>query len=79
MTEYVKKFLDLVRFAPNLVADESLRVRKFQRGLCKEIWDKIFVLKINDYQEVLRTNLDCRRDYKSSPTTDPASLTIYTK
>lgn len=49
--DYVERFIELTWLAPHLVTSDRW---KFQRGLHKDIWDKISILKITNYEEVLK-------------------------
>jgi len=41
--EYASKFMDLSRFAPTFVADETLKMNRFKAGLNPTIKDRMYV------------------------------------
>ncbi|XP_035550038.1 uncharacterized protein LOC118349468 [Juglans regia] len=51
--QYARKFMDLGRFAPHLIATEELRVERFQEGLRHEICRQVAYLRIKDFQELV--------------------------
>ncbi|XP_028126742.1 uncharacterized protein LOC114323362 [Camellia sinensis] len=53
VTEYESKFTQLTRFAPYVIPTEAQKVRKFEAGLEAEIKDRLEVLKLPTYAEVV--------------------------
>ena len=53
VTEYEVKFTSLSRFAPHLIADEKKKARKFLRGLKPHIKDRISLLGLETYHEMV--------------------------
>lgn len=53
MAGYEANFAKLSKFAPNLVADEESRARKFEDGLKPEIKKAVVPFELTTYREVL--------------------------
>ncbi|XP_028057446.1 uncharacterized protein LOC114261374 [Camellia sinensis] len=53
VAEYEAKFTELVRFAPHMVDTDYKKARKFEGGLELEVFDRVGVLKLPTYVEVL--------------------------
>ncbi|XP_028068632.1 uncharacterized protein LOC114271216 [Camellia sinensis] len=53
VTEYEAQFAELARFAPHIVDTDYKKARKFEGGLRNAILDRINVLKLPTYVEVL--------------------------
>ena len=53
VTEYVAKFTQLSRYAPNVVADEQIRVEQFQEGLRLSIRAQVAPLMLRTNSEVV--------------------------
>ncbi|XP_028053011.1 uncharacterized protein LOC114257449 [Camellia sinensis] len=53
VAEYEAKFTELARFAPHMVDTNYKKARKFEGGLDLEIFDRVGVLKLPTYVEVL--------------------------
>ncbi|RVW66491.1 hypothetical protein CK203_066077 [Vitis vinifera] len=53
VTEYVAKFTQLSRYAPNVVADEQIRVEQFQEGLRLNIRAQVAPLMLHTYSKVV--------------------------
>jgi len=39
--QYATKFTELSRFAPNFVATEKVKMRRFEKGLAFYIWNQL--------------------------------------
>ncbi|XP_028123141.1 uncharacterized protein LOC114320229 [Camellia sinensis] len=57
VAEYESKFTELAKFAPHMVDIDYKKARKFERGLDLEIFDRVGVLKLPTYVEVLNSAL----------------------
>ena len=53
MAEYDRTFTELVRFAPHIANDEYMKARKFESGLRGPIQDRVSLLNMPTYAEVL--------------------------
>ncbi|XP_028116481.1 uncharacterized protein LOC114314225 [Camellia sinensis] len=53
VAEYEAKFTELARFASYMVDTEYKKTRKFESGLCNDIFERVNVLKLPTYVEVL--------------------------
>lgn len=53
VAKYEAKFTELARFAPHMVDTDYKKARKFEEGLDLEIFDRVGVLKLPTYVEVL--------------------------
>ncbi|XP_028118783.1 uncharacterized protein LOC114316315 [Camellia sinensis] len=53
IAEYEAKFTELARFTPHMVDTDYKKVRHFERGLRDDILDKMNVLKLETYIDVL--------------------------
>ena len=53
IAEYESKFIELARYAPHIVNTDYKKARKFEDGLNVEILDRINVLKLLKYVDVL--------------------------
>nr|CAN73434.1 hypothetical protein VITISV_040847 [Vitis vinifera] len=53
VTEYVAKFTQLSRYAPNVVADEQMRAEQFQERLRLNIRAQVAPLMLHTYSEVV--------------------------
>ncbi|XP_020252369.1 uncharacterized protein LOC109829752 [Asparagus officinalis] len=60
--EYEAKFTQLSRFAPHLIAEESDKAKKFQRGLRGNIRGKLVALRIRNYAELVETAFEIEKD-----------------
>ncbi|XP_020245210.1 uncharacterized protein LOC109823340 [Asparagus officinalis] len=60
--EYEAKFTQLSRFAPHLIAEESDKAKKFQRGLRGNIRGKLVALRIRNYAELVETAFKIEKD-----------------
>ncbi|XP_028098491.1 uncharacterized protein LOC114298162 [Camellia sinensis] len=57
VAEHEAKFTELARFAPHMVDTDYKKVRKFEGGLDLEVFDRVGVLKLPTYVEVLDRSL----------------------
>ncbi|XP_028087829.1 uncharacterized protein LOC114288509, partial [Camellia sinensis] len=57
VAEYKAKFTKLARFAPHMVDTDYKKARKFEGGLDLEVFDRVGVLKLPTYVEVLNKSL----------------------
>ena len=62
MAQYEAKFTELSRFAPQLIATEEEKALKFQDGLKPYLKNKISILKLGDYPEVVDRALIAEKD-----------------
>ncbi|XP_028103957.1 uncharacterized protein LOC114303006 [Camellia sinensis] len=53
VAKHEAKFTELARFAPHMVDTDYKKVRHFERGLREDILEKVNVLKLETYSEVL--------------------------
>ncbi|XP_028110834.1 uncharacterized protein LOC114309317 [Camellia sinensis] len=53
VTEYEAKFTKLARFAPHMVNTDYKKAQKFEGGLDLEVFDRVGILKLSTYVEVL--------------------------
>ncbi|KAF5442051.1 hypothetical protein F2P56_036924 [Juglans regia] len=51
--QYARRFMDLGRFAPHLIATEELRVERFQEGLRHDIRRQVACLQIMEFQKLV--------------------------
>ena len=64
MAQYEAKFTELSCFAPQLIATEEEKILKFQDGLKPYLKNKISILKLNVYSEVVDRALITEKDNK---------------
>ena len=62
MAQYEAKFTELSRFAPQLIAIEEEKALKFQDGLKPYLKNKISILKLGVYLEVVDRALIAEKD-----------------
>ena len=62
VTQYEAKFTELSRFAPLLIATEEEKTLKVQDGLKSYLKNKISILKLNVYLEVIDRTLIVEKD-----------------
>ena len=62
MTQYEVKFMELSRFAPQLLATEEEKTLKFQDGLKPYLKNKISILKLGVYLKVVDRALVAKKD-----------------
>ena len=53
VAEYDRAFTELARYAPHMVSDEYRKARKFESGLRGPIQDRVNMLNMPTYAEVL--------------------------
>ncbi|KAF5465159.1 hypothetical protein F2P56_015188 [Juglans regia] len=51
--QYARKFMELGRFAPHLIATKELRVESFQEGLRHEVCRQVACLQIMEFQKLM--------------------------
>ncbi|XP_042956228.1 uncharacterized protein LOC122292086 [Carya illinoinensis] len=51
--QYALKFIELSRFAPYLIPDESRKAQKFERGLHPQILDRLIALKLGNFDALV--------------------------
>ncbi|XP_070660660.1 uncharacterized protein [Malus domestica] len=52
IVEYEAKFEELMRFAPYMIPDDTVKARKFKEGLRQSILEKVEILKLSRYADV---------------------------
>ena len=62
VAQYEAKFIELSRFAPQLIATEEEKALKFQDGLKPYLKNKISILKLGVYLEVVDIALIAEKD-----------------
>ncbi|XP_075665043.1 uncharacterized protein LOC142634637 [Castanea sativa] len=65
--EYAAKFVELSRFAPYLIPDESKKVKKFWEGLDGRIRPLIIASRVDTYTEAVKRAMSLEEDYKHNP------------
>ena len=75
VAEYKAKFTKLARFAPHMVDTDYNKVRKFEEGLDLGVFDRVGVLKLPTYVEVLNKALIAKaiitaKKQTTTPTTE---------
>ena len=65
--EYVAKFVELSRFAPYLIPDESKKVKKFWEGLNDRICPLIIASRVDTFTEVVKRAMSLEKDFKYNP------------
>ena len=66
MTQYEVKFMELSRFAPQLIAIEEEKTLKFQDGLKPYLNNKISILKLGVYLKVVDRALVAKKKIMGS-------------
>lgn len=61
VAEYQGKFEELMRFAPGIIPTEASKAKKFEDGLNPEIREKVSILKLQRYSEVVDRTLIAER------------------
>ena len=61
VVEYNAKFIELSCYAPHIVSTESCKVRKFEAGLEWNIRNKVDMLRLPTYKEVLQRAIIAER------------------
>ena len=64
MAQYEAKFIELSRFTLQLIATEEKKALKFQDGLKPYLKNKISILKLSVYSEVVNRALIAENDNK---------------
>ena len=64
MAQYETKFTELSYFTPQLIATEEEKALKFQDGLKPYLKNKISILKLSIYSEVVNRALIAEKDNK---------------
>lgn len=54
VAQYAARFVQLSKFVPLMVTFKSHKIRKFLKGLCADIYDRIAMLRHSSYAEVLK-------------------------
>ncbi|XP_030958976.1 uncharacterized protein LOC115980923 [Quercus lobata] len=67
MEEYVAKFVELSRFAPYLISDESKKVKKFREGLNGRIHPLIIASRVDTFTEAVKRAMNLEEDFKYNP------------
>ena len=62
VAQYEAKFTELSRFAPQLIATEKEKTLKFQDGLKPYMKNKISILKLGIYSEIMNRALIAEND-----------------
>ncbi|GMQ10632.1 hypothetical protein CsSME_00053558 [Camellia sinensis var. sinensis] len=73
VAEYETKFIELARYAPHMVDTEYKKARKFEGDLNVAILDRINVLKLPNYVNVLDRALMAESNIEALKTETPAS------
>jgi len=53
--EYSSKFIELYHFAPTYVADEKLKMNRFETGINRGLKEKMFVWHYTSYEDIYVT------------------------
>ena len=53
VAEYETKFTELARYAPHMIDTDYKKARKFEGGLDLEVYDRVGILKLPKYVDVL--------------------------
>ncbi|KAK3025302.1 hypothetical protein RJ639_042696 [Escallonia herrerae] len=67
---YESQFTDLARFCPHLVDTEERKVRKFVKGLNKDLQDKLIPLQLQTYMAVVDRALAIENDLEEQKNVD---------
>ncbi|XP_057953308.1 uncharacterized protein LOC131147763 [Malania oleifera] len=51
--KYAAKFVELICFAPYIIPDEVKKAKMFERGLRREIYKQVAVLKLQDFSKLV--------------------------
>ncbi|XP_035549700.1 uncharacterized protein K02A2.6-like, partial [Juglans regia] len=60
--QYARKFMELGRFAPHLIASEELQVERFMEGLRPEIRRQVACLQIMEFQKLVDLTSNAERE-----------------
>ena len=66
MEEYVAKSVELSRFSPYLILDESKKVKKFWEGLNDRIHPLIIASRVDTFTEAVKRAMSLEKDFKYS-------------
>ena len=66
MTKYAAKFTQLSRYAPNVVADEQMRVEQFQEGLRLNSRAQVAPFMLHTYSKVVARALVIEREIEET-------------
>ena len=73
IAEYESKFTELARYAPHMVDTDYKKAKRFEGGLNVAILDRINVLKLPTYVNVLNRALMAEANIEALKTETPAS------
>ena len=65
--EYVAKFVELSRFAPYLIPDESKKVKKFREGLNDRTRPLIIASGVDTFTKAVKRAMSLEEDFKYNP------------
>ena len=65
--EHVAKFVELSRFAPYLILDESKKVKKFREGLNDRIRPLIIDYGVDTFTEAMKRAMSLEEDFRYNP------------
>ena len=65
--EYAAKFVELSRFAPYLIPDESKKVKKFREGLNGRIRPLIIASGVDNFAKAVKRAMSFEEDFKYNP------------
>ncbi|XP_057969437.1 uncharacterized protein LOC131158586 [Malania oleifera] len=51
--KYAAKFVELSRFTPYMIPDESKKAQRFKKGLRQEIYEQVTVLQVQNFSELV--------------------------
>jgi hypothetical protein len=54
MEQYSTKFIELARFATNLIPDKESKAKRFENGINARIKERVICLKIKDYARLVK-------------------------
>ncbi|XP_028104026.1 uncharacterized protein LOC114303075 [Camellia sinensis] len=75
VTEYESKFTELARYAPHMVDTDYKKARKFEGGLHVEVLDRVNVLKLEKYVDVLDRALMAKTNIANLKMCKPTAMT----
>jgi len=79
VAEYEAKFIELARFSPHMVDTDYKKAHKFEGGLYLHIFDRVGVLKLPTYVEVLDKSLMVKATLAAmKQSKSPTTTTEYT-
>ena len=71
--DYQAKFEELMRFAPELIPDDNAKARRFEEGLRPQIKEKVMMLKLDRYTDVVERALMAEQMMRESKAVFEAS------